>query len=172
VVLVRRSLGRRSMSAFLGIDPGAGGALALYVQAPKYDIVVLDMPVHEVNGKRRIDLHGIQRVVASWEMQFGITLAIVENVGAMPGQSPNGMFWFGYAACAAQSAVVAAGVPMKLVTPQTWKKHYGLAGGPENKDQARQLASRAFPSHAHLWARKKDDGRAEAVLMAAYGATL
>ena len=62
-------------------------------------------------------------------------------------------------------------MPMRLVTPQTWKKVYGLKGGKENKDMSRQKASQLFPTYANLWARKKDDGRAEAVLLAHYGST-
>jgi hypothetical protein len=92
-------------------------------------------------------------------MVYGDLQALVENVSAMPGQSPNGMFSFGFA-CAApcRRPIVAADIPLRLVTPQVWKKHYGLKGGRENKDQARQLACRLFPQHAELFARKKDDG--------------
>lgn len=156
-------------SAFIGIDPGASGAIALVTLEPVYDIAVADMPVHEINGKRRIDLHALVRLVKDWRAGAH---AIVENVGAMPGQAPNAMFTFGFAAGAAQTAVVAAEIPFTLVTPVVWKRVYGLAGGRENKDQGRQLASRMFPTHAHLWARKKDDGRAEAVLLAHYGSKL
>jgi hypothetical protein len=49
---------------------------------------------------------------------------------------------------------------------------YGIPGGRENKDASRQKASMLFPKFAHLWARKKDDGRAEAVLLAHYGSKL
>ncbi len=158
-----------SPSAYIGIDPGAGGAIALMTMAPKYDIAVLDMPVHEINGKRRIDLHALVRLLREWREGAH---AIVENVGAMPGQAPNAMFSFGFAAGAVQTAVVAAEIPFTLVTPQTWKKSYGLPGGRENKDVSRQKASMMFPSHAHLWARKKDNDRAEAVLLAHYGSKL
>lgn len=155
----------------LGADPGAGGALALL--APDLGILaVVDTPTHEIRGKRRLDLYALSRQIRQWDMEHGIGHAIVENVGAMPGQSPNGMFAFGFSAGALQMAVAAAGIPMTLVVPQVWKKSYGIAGGRENKDQARQKASMLFPGSAHLWARKKDDGRAEAVLLAHYGSKL
>lgn len=163
-------------TAYIGVDPGAGGALAL-LRDPSYtvppflntQIQVVDMPVHVINEKRRIDLHALVRQFRQWAMVHGDVQAFVENVSAMPGQSPNGMFWFGYAAAAVQTACVAADIPLRLVTPQVWKKHYGLKGGKENKDQARQLACRLWPQHAELFARKKDDGRAEAALLAHYG---
>lgn len=154
----------------LGCDPGAGGALAL-VNGDDV-IAISDMPTHEIKGKRRLDLYQLARLVMQWDMNHGIGHAVVEKVGAMPGQSPNGMFSFGFSAGALQMAIVAVGIPMTLVVPQVWKKTFGIPGGRENKDMARQKASQLFPKFAHHWARKKDDGRAEAVLLAHYGAKL
>jgi Holliday junction resolvasome RuvABC endonuclease subunit len=157
------------MSAFIGIDPGIHGALAILTNAPKYDIQVIDMPTLEINGRNRVDMHTLLRVLKTWVMVYDIQGVLIEDVGAMPGQAS--MFPFGFACGVAQMAVVAAELPLRLVTPAKWKKHYGLKGGKENKDQSRLLASRMFPTHAHQWARKKDDGRAEAVLLANYGGT-
>lgn len=162
-------------AAYIGVDPGAGGALALfsplaYEMALPQALQTLDVPTHEINGKRRVDMHALLGLLVSWAQAWDVKGALVENVGAMPGQSPNGMFHFGFACGTIQMAVVAAGLPLRLVTPQVWKKRYGLTGGRENKDMSRQKASQLFPSHIHLWTRKKDDGRAEASLLAHYGA--
>lgn len=160
------------MSVVIGVDPGAGGALALIrngLGIVEDLLIVEDMPTHEINGKRRVDLHALVALLRNWQIHHAPDVALTENVSAMPGQSPNGMFQFGFACAAVQTAIVAAGIPMRLVTPQVWKKHYGLKGGKENKDQSRQIASRLFPAHAANWVRVKDDGRAEAVLIAAYG---
>lgn len=157
---------------YIGCDPGLGGALAL-LRPDLGDLIVIDTPTHEIRGKRRVDLYGLGRLILGWAAgEDGHVRAIVENVGAMPGQSPNGMFNFGFAAGALQAAIAAADLPMMLVVPQVWKKAYGIPGGRENKDMARQKASMIFPKYAHLWARKKDDGRAEAVLLAHYGSKL
>jgi hypothetical protein len=59
-----------------------------------------------------------------------------------------------------------AGVPTNEVPPATWKKHFGLS---TDKDASRAYASSVFPDQSNLWARKKDDGRAEAALIAYYG---
>lgn len=56
---------------------------------------------------------------------------------------------------------------VELVTPQQWKRHHGLLGA--DKDAARAVASRMFPG-ASL-ARTRDVGRADALLIAAYGAS-
>ena len=52
------------------------------------------------------------------------------------------------------------------MTPQRWKKALSLGQG---KDAARARASQLLPAHAHYWQRVKDDGRAEAALIAVYG---
>ena len=160
-----------SERVFIGVDPGAGGALALYDAVTEH-LEVVDMPVHEIRGKRRIDLYALGRTVRRWDIYLKVTQAIVENVGAMPGQSPNGMFAFGFAAGAVQGTIACAGIPMTLVVPQVWKKVYAIPGGRENKDVSRAKASMIFPKYAGLWARKKDDGRTEAALLAHYGSKL
>jgi crossover junction endodeoxyribonuclease RuvC len=57
---------------------------------------------------------------------------------------------------------------VSIVTPQAWQKAAGVRGG---KDGARQRACELFPNYAGLFARKKDDGRADAACMAWYAAT-
>ena len=47
-----------------------------------------------------------------------------------------------------------------------WKRHYGLNS---EKERARALALRLWPTSEHF-GRKKDHGRAEAALLARYGA--
>ena len=61
----------------------------------------------------------------------------------------------------------ALGVPVKFITPASWKRALGLSGA--SKDAARGEAIRRWPEHAAKFARKMDDGRAEAALIAAAG---
>jgi crossover junction endodeoxyribonuclease RuvC len=107
-----------------------------------------------------------------WALDYDIVAATVERVHAMPGQGVTSMFSFGFAAGSLQQALASAEIPVTLVTPASWKAIYGLRGGRENKDMSRTKASELFPGCEHLWARKKDDGRAEAVLLAHYGSKL
>lgn len=173
--------------AYIGADPGMGGALALYLPppaihpaCPRPAIEVVDMPSLLIEGKRRMDFWKLAALLVTWRNRYDIKMVVVERVHAMPlrgaggqiRQSPNGLFEFGFAAGALQQAVVSALLPMMLISPQTWKVCYGLRGGRENKDMSRQKASMMFPGAAHMWARKKDDGRAEAVLLAHYASKL
>ena len=163
------------LTAYLGADPGMGGALALYlppVDELAAEMYVEDMPAHVIDGKRRMDLWALARLLAGWMSQYEIRGATVERVHSMPGQGVASSFAFGFSAGALQQAVASAGIPITLVSPGTWKAIYGLRGGRENKDMSRAKASQMFPGAAHLWARKKDEGRAEAALLAHYGSKL
>jgi crossover junction endodeoxyribonuclease RuvC len=78
---------------------------------------------------------------------------------------------FGKTIGACEMAVVAAGCELVRVTPPIWKFGVGIDADPKADTKARKNASRAraielFPDYAHLFARVKDDGRAEAALMA------
>jgi len=63
-------------------------------------------------------------------------------------------------------ALVANSVPYKEVLPKTWKKDLGLSS---DKEQSRRLAIQMFPQLKDKLKRKKDHGRAEALLLLYYG---
>jgi crossover junction endodeoxyribonuclease RuvC len=153
------------MKYILGIDPGLSGAFCLY--NPE-DIIFFDMPTLEItrNGKkkRQLDLYAIARFID--EHSANIEKAVIENPGAMPGQGSTSMFAFGFNCAAAQMAVAANFIPMTLVRPATWKHDMGLS---KDKDATRLKASQMFPQWAHYFSRVKDDGRAEALLIACFG---
>ena len=92
--------------------------------------------------------------------------AIVEKVGAMPGQGVSSMFSFGRSVGIIEGVLAAKQIPVTFVTPQSWQKQSGAAKG---KDGSRQRVMELFPREAHLFARVKDDGRADAVLIALAG---
>ena len=60
-------------------------------------------------------------------------------------------------------------IPYTTISPTKWKKSFGLT---RDKDASRAAATRLFPANADLFERKKDDGRAEATLIALYGQQL
>jgi crossover junction endodeoxyribonuclease RuvC len=63
--------------------------------------------------------------------------------------------------------LAALGVPVTLVTPNEWKRSFRL--GPD-KNEARLIAARLVPLSAARFSRVADDGRAEAALLALFGA--
>lgn len=149
----------------LGIDPGLSGAVAYLDRGL---LALHDMPVTErkVNGKlkRQIDPYALADLI---RRQGHVDLVVVEQVGAMPGQGVTSSFNFGFTAGCIQGVVAASGLSLRTVSPQVWKRHYGLLG--QGKDASRAEASRRLPAHAPCWYLKKHDGRAEAALLALYG---
>jgi len=140
----------------MGVDPGATGGVAFYYPDAPGRVAVHDMPfAGGVSGG------GVGDLIR----QYGPTDAIVELVSAMPGQGVSSTFKFGLAAGAIHGALGALGIPYHLVTPGKWKRRMGLTS---DKDASRAMACRLFPQVASSFARKKDDGRAEAALLAYY----
>lgn len=142
----------------LGIDPGASGAIAFYFPCRPKLIAVEDVPT----AAGEIDCATLARRIAVMQPH----VAIIEQVGAMPKQGVSSTFKFGTAYGSVRGVVTALNVPMHLISPQRWKKHFRLSA---DKEEARALALRLWPGSVHF-SRKKDHGRAEAALIARYGA--
>jgi crossover junction endodeoxyribonuclease RuvC len=148
-----------ALTVILGIDPGISGAIAFYFPMVTDRIAVADMPV----AGREINAHELARAIRIHRP----TMAVMEKVSAMPGQGVVSMFNFGRSYGDVRGVVSAMDIPLHLVTPQRWKKHFSLSS---DKDRSRMLAIRLFPTVADQFKLKKHDGRAEAALIARYGA--
>lgn len=146
------------MTCILGIDPGVSGAIAFFFSETHDRVAVEDVPT--VAGE--ISAH----LLADRIKTFGPSIAIIERVSAMPGQGVSSMFGFGVSFGQARGVIGALNIPLHYVTPTKWKKHFRLSS---DKEEARELAIRLFPTCAASFARKKDHGRAEAALIARYG---
>lgn len=143
----------------MGIDPGLSGAIAfLFVDDP-HRVAVEDMPV--VDGNVSASLLA-QKIKA-----FAPSYAVIEHVHAMPKQGVSSTFNFGKAFGQVIGVGGALNIPLHFVTPAKWKKRFLLSA---DKEEARAMALRLFPACAASFARKKDHGRAEAALIAKYGA--
>lgn len=153
------------------VDPGGGGAIA-WVSAEGHLIDVVDMPMIEVDGKRRVSASG----VAALMRLRPVHQVVIERVVAMPrrdaagkvvsmGTASTGAFFYG--AGILEGCAAALGLPVEIVMPAVWKRR---AGVPRDKGAARQMAQRTWPGAAKRFARVKDDGRAEACLMGRWAA--
>ena len=151
----------------IGIDPGLNGAIAFF-HIEKGHLSIVDMPTVEVKRgakmKREVSPAMLAHII---KMAEGVEHSIMERVGAMPGQGVSSVFAFGRSTGIIEGVLAALQVPTTIVTPQTWQKACNVRGG---KDGSRLRAAELFPNYANLFARKKDDGRADAALMAWYGA--
>lgn len=148
----------------IGIDPGFTGAVAIF--RPKvWDLQIHDMPVlPNIKGKTEINLHLLHDILSREGDDRHI--AVVEHVSAMRGQGVSSMFRFGQGFGAIQMALASHKIETHYVTPAKWKSYFGLS---KDKGVSRGLATQRFPEYAQQFVRVKDDGRAEASLLALYG---
>ena len=151
-------------SAVLSIDLGSCGALALLTAAGEL-VEVVDMPVLRDGPKSRPTVNAalLAPTIARWAPRH----AFIETVGARPGEGPVGAFAFGRSRGIIEGVLGAHAVPIIWITAPTWKRALGLSFA--SKDAARSEAIRRWPSRAGLFARVKDDGRAEAALIGVAG---
>lgn len=142
---------------YIGIDPGKSGAIAAIYRGAL--IAVEDMPLEE----GEIDIPALVRM-STIDNDFAVW---IEDVHSMPGQGVRSTFSFGRSKGIVEGAFSTEDTRPNLVSPQTWKRHFGLLK--QDKKASRELAMKLFPKDAGLFKRAKDDGRAEAALIALYG---
>jgi crossover junction endodeoxyribonuclease RuvC len=144
------------VSVILGIDPGAVSAAYALLDDDGSVAQVGDVPVVD----RMVDIVGFLAILDA----FLPSMAIIEKVGAMPRQGVSSTFRFGIGTGLLRGAILAREIPLHEVSPAKWKRHFGLDSDAE---KARALAIRLWPGCKAL-GRKKDHGRAEALLLACY----
>ena len=148
----------------IGIDVGLNGAIAMMQGETLTGIV--DMPTVSLtrNGvaKRQISIPELIAILDEFKPEE----AFIEKVFAMAGQGVTSVFSFGRSLGAIEGVIAARSIKATLITPQTWQKAMGCSGG---KDGARARAMELFPYNVDYFKRKKDDGRADAALIACWG---
>lgn len=148
----------------IGIDVGFSGAIAILRPSIRA-LDIHDMPVMpNKKGKTEINLYALHDILEREDDTRHI--AVVEQVAAMRGQGVSSMFRFGQGFGAIQMSLAAHKIETHYVTPAKWKGHFNLS---RDKGLSRSVASQRFPEYADKFKRVKDDGRAEACLIALYG---
>jgi crossover junction endodeoxyribonuclease RuvC len=159
------------VSLVLGVDPGLTGALALIEKRSKAPVKVWDMPI---TPERDLDAEALAAELDAWSIN--LSFAVVEEVSAMKytdkqgqirGQGAAASFAFGRYAGIIHGILAAYTVPIYLVRPSVWKLSMGLS---RDKADSLTMARARFPSWAAEFRLKKHDGRAEAALLALFGA--
>lgn len=144
----------------VGIDPGITGALAFWKHGELFEVV--DMPIFD----GRCD----GRSLADHFQAFEPEVIYLEWTQPMPKNGSIASYSLGLNSGIVVGVVQALEIPLERVRPAAWKLKMGLRGKP--KSASRGMATELFPHAAHMFRRVKDDGRAEAALIARYGAYL
>jgi hypothetical protein len=141
------------MTLILGIDPGKSGAFAL-LNTHDMQVETYDMP--GTLFEKRALISEIGKVKCAWlEKPFYPRMIGIKNAVTIA-QAYGEL----------KACLYFAGIPTFEVDPSAWKKTMRLS---TDKNASRALASQYFPDASDQWARVKDDGRAEAALIALYG---
>ncbi len=153
------------MNAYtIGIDPGLSGALAC-LDPDGRPIEWLEMPIIQEGKQRAVNGAALARWLLNDLSQESRYTVIREHVTPMPHDGSIQGFRFGRSVGVIDGVIATIGWPLDLVTPQQWKRHYGLLK--QDKDAARGKAQQLFPEVP--LGRKKDIGLADALLIANYG---
>jgi len=142
---------------YLGIDPGYSGAWGMIDHNGKYQSCG-DMLHNEKHILSRLVYAEISQALELQDLEV-----IIEMVHSMPGQGVSSSFKFGMAFGAAIAITERFNCVWHMVTPQKWKKALQLDS---DKNKSLDLARQLWPEAPLL--RKKDNGRAEALLLAEY----
>ncbi len=183
----------------LGIDPGLSGGLAIYITGDDMDgaarcAAAIHIPTFssrppkqavkprlDADGKKkkkkpdtskRVDVLELQR----WIRSVFPDKAVIERAQTMPDQGIASSGRYMRAVGSIEATVLCCGIPLSIISPQQWKKHFALKSGEgetlsQYKERSRQIALKVRNAEPFM-KRKKDHGPAEALLIAVYGASL
>jgi crossover junction endodeoxyribonuclease RuvC len=162
----------------VGVDIGVGGGVAVAwweegAGSLPTRVEAARMPVERAGAKGRRGSSAAGLV--AWLMPRvlpamvsggnGGVMAAYERVHAMPGQGTVSMFSFGRSAGVVEGVLVAMGLSTWAVEPARWKRDMEMG---RDKAVVRAKAAKLLPAWGHLWPGGKDDGIAEAVLLACW----
>ncbi len=159
----------------VAIDPGLSGAVAI-IKPSGTVAAVFDLPIMakgKGTGRTKNCINARELYVNLVDIILSITagtsietVCYLETVNSMPGQGCTATFSLGDTFGAIRAVIACIGIPLIQVSPQSWKKYYGIT---KDKEVARALAINKCPNLAKELARKKDADRAEAILIGLYG---
>lgn len=138
------------MAFYLGVDPGKQGALCV-LDGDEMTIQCHDMPDTTA---------GLHDLISSLPL---IKVALLEKPFFPRMIGINNAVKIAEAYGTLKGALAWRSIPCREIAPADWKKRLGLSS---SKAASREKATMFFPDSASVWARVKDDGRAESALIA------
>lgn len=149
-------------TAFVGIDPGASGALCLLV--PRTQQMAF------------VKTTATTKDLLDWFKQINddlyLAVIMLEKVHAIRGTSAKSNFSFGYNVGVVNTIALAAGNSVSSVTPKKWQKFVGVTKkGPLIKKDVAEICIKIYPkSQPYIYGPRGGllDGRSDALMIAHY----
>jgi crossover junction endodeoxyribonuclease RuvC len=159
----------------LGVDPGMHGAIAVLADGEPQQFIDMPTVSRDVGTGNAVDAFALAALLRGVLQQHpGAHFhAALEYVNGRPPRGPDGTERTMGATSGARMAegygtvkgvLATLGIRWVLVFPQRWKAYHSLLK--QEKDAARMLAIELAQRMAMQLARKKDCGRADALLIA------
>ena len=152
----------------IGIDPGISGSICFFEDGKILDVI--EMPTMNEGKKNKRQVNGsqiyneiIKRINKSDTQDVRV---VIEQVSAMPGQGVTSMFNFGQSFGILKGICSAMHLPVYYVRPAKWKKYFNLINS--EKDASRTRAIEIFPYFSSQLSKKKDNNKADAILIASF----
>ena len=151
----------RKTKRWIGIDPGANGAIAMIAEDGTIEIYELNEEMLLMNA-------------FAWG--FDDCICAVEEVHSSPQMGVKSAFTFGDGFGFIRGVLKAYSIPFAYVKPNTWKKEFGCNLGKEytpkqKKDKDIEVCKRLYPNISLKRTpkcRTDDDGFADALMLACY----
>lgn len=162
------------MTHVLGVDPGLHGGFAVVNLETKCLVDLFETPRTKRGTKNEIEIYELAEHIDRWAAQ--LKYAVVEDVSAMTyttakgekrGQGAAASFAFGKFTGVVHGILASYCIPIFFAKPAVWKLQMGLTS---KKQGSLDLAKKAFPAHRNRFSLQKNDGVAEAALLALFGA--
>lgn len=152
---------------YIGIDPGAGGALCVLDPSSNYPVLFMDLDPRDNASELLLSIRH--------EVVQGPCLVALEGVHSLPGMSAKSNFTFGGMFWRIKTLLECVPVSYELVLPKCWQNATGvpsrkfLDGQLDLKQAIADLAQGYYPE-AHLHGPRGGlmDGRSDALMIAHY----
>ena len=152
----------------IGIDPGISGSICFLEDGIIKDVIEMPTMIEGKKNKKQVNgsqiFNEISLRIKTYEKKN--IKVVVEQVSAMPGQGVTSMFNFGQSFGILKGMCSAMQLPMFFVRPAKWKKYFNLINS--EKDASRTKVIEMFPTISNKLSKKKDNNKADAILIAQY----
>ena len=149
----------------VGIDPGVSGAISILREGKITMICDMPIMIDGTKSKRQINAAELANILIRENISEQDKI-ILESVSAMPGQGVTSMFNFGQSFGILKGICSAMHLPVYYVRPAKWKKYFNLINS--EKDASRTRAIEIFPYFSSQLSKKKDNNKADAILIASF----